>query len=69
MGLLKLDFDDLQGEKTFRALKAFGASKMCNLLFTYDLARRLEGTRVTANVVHPGLVKSKLMHETPAAVR
>ena len=60
-----LDFDDLQGERRFRPLTAFGASKMCNLLFTYELTRRLEGTGVTVNAVHPGLVKSSLLTEAP----
>ena len=64
-----LDFDDLQGEKRFNSLGAFGASKMANLLFTYELARRLQGTGVTANALHPGLVKSDLMKEAPLPVR
>ncbi len=64
-----LDFDDLQGEKKFNAYTAFGASKMCNLLFTYELARRLEGTHITANAIHPGLVKSGIMREAAAPVR
>jgi NAD(P)-dependent dehydrogenase (short-subunit alcohol dehydrogenase family) len=65
----KLDFDDLQGEKKFSALSAFGASKMCNLLFTYELARRLAGTNVTSNALHPGLMKSNLMKEASAPIR
>ena len=65
----KLDFDDLQGEKKFSSLHAFGASKMCNLLFTYELARRLEGTKVTCNVIHPGLMKSNLMREANPFLR
>jgi NAD(P)-dependent dehydrogenase (short-subunit alcohol dehydrogenase family) len=65
----RLYFDDLQGEGVFRTVDAFGASKMCNLLFTYELARRLDRSGVTANAVHPGLVKSNLMHEAPAAIR
>lgn len=65
----QLDFDDLQGEKRFNAYTAFGASKMCNLLFTYELARRLEGTDVRANAIHPGLVKSGLMREAAAPIR
>jgi NAD(P)-dependent dehydrogenase (short-subunit alcohol dehydrogenase family) len=65
----QLDFDDLQGEKKFNAYTAFGASKMCNLLFTYELARRLEGIRVTANAIHPGLVKSGLMREAAVPIR
>jgi NAD(P)-dependent dehydrogenase (short-subunit alcohol dehydrogenase family) len=64
-----LDFDDLQAGKKFSSLGAFGASKMANLLFTYELARRLAGTGVTVNAVHPGLVKSDLMKETPFLLR
>ncbi len=65
----RLDFDDLQGEAGFSALGAFGASKLCNLAFTYELARRLEGTTVSANAFHPGLVKSAIMGEAPAPIR
>lgn len=42
---------------------------MCNLLFTYELARRLAGTQVTSNALHPGLMKSNLMSEAPAPIR
>jgi NAD(P)-dependent dehydrogenase (short-subunit alcohol dehydrogenase family) len=65
----KLNFENLQGEKKFSALSAFGASKMCNLLFSYDLALRLSGTGVTSNAFHPGLVKSNIMHEAPGMLR
>jgi NAD(P)-dependent dehydrogenase (short-subunit alcohol dehydrogenase family) len=65
----ELDFADLQGEKTFRALHAFGASKTADILFTYEIARRLAGEGITANVVHPGLVKSGLMRQAPAPIR
>jgi NAD(P)-dependent dehydrogenase (short-subunit alcohol dehydrogenase family) len=65
----KLDFDDLQSQREFGPLTAFGRSKMANLLFTYELARRLEGTGVTVNAFHPGLVRSKLMKEAPAFLR
>src|SRR5439155_5484391 len=65
----ELDFADLQGNTRWRPLHAFGASKMADLLFTFALARRLEGTRVFANVVHPGLMKSDLMHELAAPAR
>jgi NAD(P)-dependent dehydrogenase (short-subunit alcohol dehydrogenase family) len=65
----KLNFDDLQGEKKFSALNAFGASKMMNLLFTYSLARRLEGTGVSASALHPGLVRSDLTNEMPSILR
>ena len=49
-----LDFDDLQSAKSFGAMKAYGRSKLCNILFTRELARRLHGTGVTANCLHPG---------------
>ncbi len=65
----KLDFDDLQGEKKFSAFTAFGASKMCNLLFSYDLALKMSGTGVTSNAFHPGLVKSNIMNEAPGILR
>ncbi len=65
----RLDFEDLQGERRFRALWAFGASKMANLLFTFALARRLQGTGTTVNAYHPGIVRSGLMREAPAPLR
>jgi len=55
-----IDFDDLQGEKKFKAMKALAQSKLGNFLFTYELARRLQGTGVTVNVMHPGGVKTEL---------
>jgi retinol dehydrogenase 14 len=51
-----LDFDNLQGEKHFNGMQAYGQSKLANVLFTYELARRLEGTGVTVNVLHPGFI-------------
>jgi NAD(P)-dependent dehydrogenase (short-subunit alcohol dehydrogenase family) len=67
--LAKLNFDDLQGGKQFSAFTAFGASKMRNLLFSYDLARRMSGTGVTSNAFRPGLVKSNIMNEAPGILR
>lgn len=58
-----LNFDDLQGERSFNSLNAFGATKMSNLLFTFELARRLENTGITVNAIHPGLARSGLMKE------
>jgi NAD(P)-dependent dehydrogenase (short-subunit alcohol dehydrogenase family) len=52
----KLNFDDLQSEKSFFGFRAYGTSKLCNILFTRELARRLAGTGVTANCLHPGFV-------------
>jgi NAD(P)-dependent dehydrogenase (short-subunit alcohol dehydrogenase family) len=51
-----LDFDDLQSRKRYGAWAVYGRSKLANILFTRELARRLEGTGVTANAVHPGTV-------------
>lgn len=51
-----IDFDNLQSEKHFAGMQAYGQSKLANVLFTYELARRLEGSGVTANVLHPGFV-------------
>lgn len=53
-----LDFDDLQLSRGFGAWKAYSRSKLANIMFTYALARRLEGTAVTANCLHPGFVSS-----------
>ena len=66
---VKLDFDDLQGARRFRALTAFGASKAANLLFTFELSRRIAGSGVTANAVHPGLARTGLMRQAPALLR
>jgi len=55
-----LDFDDLQSTKGYASMKVYGKSKLANILFTRELARRLEGTCVTANCLHPGLVGSNL---------
>jgi retinol dehydrogenase-14 len=54
----RIDFDDLQGDRSFSGSRAYSQSKLANVLFTYELARRLEGTGVTVNCVHPGVVRS-----------
>jgi NAD(P)-dependent dehydrogenase (short-subunit alcohol dehydrogenase family) len=66
---VKLDFADLQGERRFSPVRAFGASKAANLLFTFALARRLTGSGVVANAYHPGVARSNLMREAPAPMR
>jgi retinol dehydrogenase 14 len=63
-----IDFDDLQNEKRYRAFGAYSDSKLANVLFTYELARRLEGTRVTANCLHPGGVATNIFHTLPKAM-
>lgn len=55
----KLDFDDLQSERGYRMMRAYGTSKLCNILFAKELARRLDGTGVTAFSLHPGTVRTK----------
>lgn len=52
----RLDFDDLQGQRRYSGIQAYGRSKLANILFTYELARRLAGTGVTVNTLHPGVV-------------
>ena len=54
-----LDFDDLQSAKSYIAMKTYGRSKLCNILFTRELARRLRGTGVTTNCLHPGFVATR----------
>ncbi len=56
----KLDFDNLQGEKRYRGFGMYSQTKLANMLFTYELARRLEGTSVTVNALHPGPVRTNL---------
>ena len=51
-----LDIDDLQSVRHFTGMGAYGQSKLANVLFTYELARRLEGTGVTVNALHPGFI-------------
>src|SRR5579863_668446 len=53
-----LEFDNLQGEKKYANLRNYGQAKLALLLWTYELARRLEGTGVTVNALHPGVVAS-----------
>src|SRR5215469_3201090 len=54
-----LDFDDLQTEKRYAGFSVYGRSKLCNILFTRELARKLAGTRITANCLHPGFVSTR----------
>lgn len=54
----KMNFDDLQMEKGYAGLAAYQQSKLANILFTYELARKLEGSKVTTNVLHPGLIQT-----------
>lgn len=55
-----LDFDDLNAEDSYGMIQAYGQSKLANILFTHELARRLRDTGVTANCVHPGVVATNI---------
>jgi NAD(P)-dependent dehydrogenase (short-subunit alcohol dehydrogenase family) len=54
-----MPFDDLQSTRRYRAMRVYGESKLANILFTTELARRLDGTGVTVNAVHPGTVATR----------
>lgn len=54
----KIDLDDLQSRKRYRGMQVYGKTKLANIMFTYELAERLEGTGVTANCMHPGGVNT-----------
>ena len=56
----RLDFDDLQGERSWSMMRAYGTSKLANILFTRGLAMRVDAAEVTANCLHPGVVNTKL---------
>ena len=56
-----IDFDDIQHERGYKGYKAYADTKLMNVVFTYELARRLEGTGVTANCVHPGVIHTNLL--------
>ncbi len=62
----RIDFDDLQGARSYSGQRAYSQSKLANILFTNELARRLQGTGVTANSVHPGVVRTNFGSEDQA---
>jgi len=57
----QIDFDDLQNRRRYWGFRAYARSKLANILFSYELARRLEGTGVTVNALHPGLVGTNFL--------
>jgi NAD(P)-dependent dehydrogenase (short-subunit alcohol dehydrogenase family) len=63
----RIDFGDLQGERDYSGQRAYSQSKLANVMFSYELARRLEGTGVTATVLHPGVVRTSFGAEDQAA--
>jgi retinol dehydrogenase 14 len=56
-----IDFDDLQNERRYNPNRAYAQSKLANILFTYELARRLAGSGVVANCLHPGVIATGLL--------
>lgn len=66
----RLDWDDLQGRREpYKGWPAYCRSKLCNVLFTMELARRLEGSEVTANALHPGMVATGIVRDLPWIAR
>jgi len=65
----RIDFDDLQGERSYSGSKAYNQSKLANVLFTYELARRLQPSAVTANALHPGVVSTSFGAEDPRGIQ
>jgi retinol dehydrogenase-14 len=63
-----IDFADLQGERKYSGQTAYNQSKLASVMFTHELARRLDGTGVTANVLHPGVVDSGFGAEDPSRI-
>jgi retinol dehydrogenase-12 len=64
-----IDFDDLQSERSWGTMRAYGQSKLANMLFVRALARQLEGSGVVVNALHPGVIASELARDFPAPFR
>lgn len=64
-----IPFDDVDAERRYRGFRRYGATKLANILFTAELARRLAGTGVSAYAFHPGFVLTGFLQDTPAPVR
>jgi retinol dehydrogenase 14 len=62
----QIDFDDLMGERKYSGQTAYNQSKLANVMFTYELARRLAGTGVTATALHPGMTNTSFSAEDPS---
>jgi NAD(P)-dependent dehydrogenase (short-subunit alcohol dehydrogenase family) len=56
----RLRLDDIQSRRRYRPIEVYANTKLCNILFTYELARRIEGSGVTANCLHPGFVATEI---------
>jgi NAD(P)-dependent dehydrogenase (short-subunit alcohol dehydrogenase family) len=66
--MAKLDFDDLQSTRDYNEIHSYNQTKLANLMFSYELARRLAGTGVTANAVEPGFIKTNLKVPFPYSI-
>jgi retinol dehydrogenase 14 len=65
----RIDFDDLQAKHSYSGARACNQSKLANVMFTYELARRLQGSSVTANALHPGVVSTGFGAEDPGQLQ
>ena len=65
----RLDFADLQSERRYSGFSVYGKSKLCNILFNRELARRIEGSGVTANCLHPGFVATRFGDQSGGIVQ
>jgi NAD(P)-dependent dehydrogenase (short-subunit alcohol dehydrogenase family) len=65
----RIDFDDLQGERSYSGGRAYSQAKLANLLFTYQLAGRLRAGAVTVNALHPGVVRTSFGAEDPGRIQ
>ena len=67
--IVGIDFDNLRGEGTFDYWEAYGRSKLANALFSLELSARLEGSSITSNALHPGLVQTNIARNAPVILR
>jgi NAD(P)-dependent dehydrogenase (short-subunit alcohol dehydrogenase family) len=65
---VSLDLDDLENKKEYKSFRVYGQTKLANVLFSHELARRLQGTGVTANCLHPGIVRSNIVRDMMAPI-
>jgi len=65
----RIDFDDLQGERSYSGSRAYNQSKLANILFTNELARKVPASAVTANALHPGVVNTSFGAEDPRGIQ
>ena len=65
----RLDFDDLQSRRSYAGFPVYSRSKLCNILFNRELARRLSGSGITANALHPGFVATRFGNDSGGIVR